>query len=841
MRAGVPLPRGQVTDGACLAVVGATGAMLPAQVHVLERWSDRSLRWVQIDFALPPDMTQVDGPVAWVQRVAEGSRSTISPVWRAEISEGAVALRSGHASAQVRRGESTLLTADGLPLSCVSIVLRTADGRRLTGLVRDVAVAPDSGPVRTDIVIDGDFGDSSDCPLVFRARLVFSAADEIAIEVRVRNPRPAQHAGGLWDLGDPASFKVADLSLVVAPATVSTGSREVYWQAAPDTPVQRAAARWTLYQDSSGGEHWDSPNHVDADGQSGVVFRGYRVTQEAAVIAEGMRAQPWIRVNAASGSIAVAIDDFWQNFPKALRWTGETIQAALFPSERRAPVELQGGEQKRHIVRLQFGRHVLGAPRVGQLAFADGAWVEATCAVTQFARDLSALPALAELLEGIVAGPRRFEARRETIDEYGWRNFGDLVADHEAVVASDPGSFVSHYNNQYDFVLGAALQTLRTGDARWAHLMQAAALHTVDVDVYHTSGDKAAFNGGLFWHTDHHVSAATSTHRTYSRANAKGRDYGGGPSNEHNYASGLLLHHLLTGDLDSRDTVIGLAEWVLAMDDGAQTLLGLVDSGPTGLASKTVEDGYHGPGRGAGNSINTLLDAYRLTQHRGYLDYAETLIARCIHPRDDIASRRLDDPEHRWSYLVFLQVLGRYLEQKHELGESDYRFHYARDSLLHYAAWMHEHEVPYRDVLHKVEFPTETWPAHDIRKCHVLHLAATWANRGHAQAYRERASFFFDRCIADVRSFATRDLTRPLVILCVYGPLHAWHVAQPLDMLPGALLGSHAHDFGSPVAFLPQRARVRSALRSKVAVAVREAKRLVADRFGRWRASRGAR
>ncbi len=841
MRAGLPLPRGCLTDGACLAVIDAAGTRLPSQVHVLERWSDRSLRWVQIDFALPTDIPHVDGPVAWVQVVAEGRAPSTSPAWQVETGQGTVALRAGGACVQLRRGESTLLTADGLVLSSVELVLRTADGRRLTGRVTEVAVAPDAGPVRTDVVVDGDFGDTGDCPLVFRARLVFSAADEIAIDVRIRNPRPAQHAGGLWDLGDPGSFAIADLSLVVKPAVTSPAAPEICWQAAPDTPVQRGVAPWALYQDSSGGEHWDSPNHLDAKGQPGVAFRGFRVTQGGALIAEGLRAQPWLRVDAAGGPLAVAIDDFWQNFPKALRWTGEAIEAALFPSERRAPVELQGGEQKRHIVRLQFGGHGASTPRVGLPAFADGAWVESTRAVPQFARDLSGLPALVALFDGIVAGPRRFEARRETIDEYGWRNFGDLVADHEAVVAPDARTFISHYNNQYDFVLGAALQTLRSGDGRWAQLMQAAARHTVDIDVYHTRADKAAFNGGLFWHTDHHVPAATSTHRTYSRANAKGRDYGGGPSNEHNYASGLLLHHLLTGDPDSRDTVIGLADWVLAMDDGAQTLLGLVDAGPTGLASKTVEDGYHGPGRGAGNSINTLLDAYRLTRHRRYLDYAETLIERCIHPRDDIASRQLDDPEHRWSYLVFLQVLGRYLEQKHELGESDYRFHYARDSLLHYAAWMREHEVPYRDVLHKVEFPTETWPAHDIRKCHVFHLAATWADRGQAPAYRERASFFFDRCLADLRSFPTCDLTRPLVILCVYGPLHAWHVAQPLDTLPGAVLESHAHDFGAPVAFVPQRARVRGALRDKLAVAVREARRLVADRIVHWRASRGAR
>ena len=71
-----------------------------------------------------------------------------------------------------------------------------------------------------------------------------------------------------------------------------------------------------------------------------------------------------------------------------------------------------------------------------------------------------------------------------------------------------------------------------------------------------------------------------------SKANAaNGKAYGGGPSSNHNYTSGLLLYHYLTGDPEAKAAVLGLADWVLAMDDGARTLLGVIDDGPTGLAS----------------------------------------------------------------------------------------------------------------------------------------------------------------------------------------------------------------------------------------------------------------
>ncbi|MGH8324895.1 MAG: hypothetical protein ACRETD_14040, partial [Steroidobacteraceae bacterium] len=340
------------------------------------------------------------------------------------------------------------------------------------------------------------------------------------------------------------------------------------------------------------------------------------------------------------------------------------------------------------------------------------------------------------------------------------------------------------------------------GDRRWRQLFEDAARHTIDIDIYHTSGDRAAFNGGLFWHTDHYKPAATGTHRTYSRHNSGGRAYGGGPGNEHNYTSGLMLYFYLSGDVQAREAVLGLAEWVIAMDDGSRSVLALIDERPTGLASKTVSSSYHKPGRGVGNSVNALLDAYTLSGKRAYLCKAEELIQRCAHPADDIDALGLKEPEYRWSYLVFLQALGKYLDSKLEMGETDYGFHYARESLLHYAEWMCRHEVPYKEVLHKVELPTETWPAQDIRKCHVLHVAAQYAPAGMRAQLTERATFFFDRCLADLLSFETALLTRPLVILCVYGQVHGYFRANAAISLGHA---PHCYRFGQPVAFISQR------------------------------------
>jgi hypothetical protein len=248
----------------------------------------------------------------------------------------------------------------------------------------------------------------------------------------------------------------------------------------------------------------------------------------------------------------------------------------------------------------------------------------------------------------------------------------------------------------------------------------------------------------------------------------------------------------------------------------------VIDSGPTGLAS--VSRNYHGPGRGGGNSINALLDAYKLCNDRGLVVKAEELIQRCIHPADDIQAHRLDEPETRWSYLVFLQALGKYLEFKLELGEVDYCYHYARMSLLRYAGWMLDNEVPYKDVLHKVEIPTETWPAQDIRKCHVLYLASKYADPATRVALKKRAAVFFERCIQDLLGFDTAYLTRPLVILCVYGYVHSFFQKQGDPSVPDAV---HGYDFGEPRVFHPQRDRLKIELKRKGHLVSTEVRRML--------------
>jgi len=557
-----------------------------------------------------------------------------------------------------------------------------------------------------------------------------------------------------------------------------------------------------LYQDSSGGENWRSPVHRAAGGTVPLAFRGYRV-RAGEEEREGLRATPRVVVHDGSAGVSVSLRRFWENFPKAVSAEEGVLAVELFPARFAVPHELQGGEQKTHELWLSFGTEALDPGRDGQrrplrvrvepdVFVASGAvpWLTAK------ENDRNAL--YLELVERAVEGESSFAAKRERADEYGWRHFGELWADHESRYHEGVDLFVSHFNNQYDVVYGAFLQYARSGDARWLGILEDLARHVLDIDVYHTEEDRPAYNRGLFWHTAHYVDAGLSTHRSYPR----GATIGGGPANEHNYSTGFLHYHFLTGDPAAREAVIERAQWVIDADDGSRTRLRWIHRGPTGLASKTRDFDYHGPGRGAGNSIEVLLDAWRLTGEERWLEKATEILRRTIHPSDDPESRGLQDAETRWSYIVHLQAVGRLLDELAEAGRLGETYAWARESLLRYARWMADHERPALDEPEKLEHPTETWAAQDLRKSEVLRLAALHASGEERARFLERAEFFFHHSLETLDSFPSKSCTRPLALLMRYGLMQSWWDGHPDAARPAA---EWSGAFPPPVPFVPQK------------------------------------
>lgn len=809
---GLPFPPGAVADAALLNLRDASDRRVPLQARALERWHDGSVKWALLDFQTRDDTT--------VFNVGAGPHPSDARGIELTQTSGGVLVDTGGA-------RFSMLVHRPFPFASVAIDAREVIDRDRSGLrvvdgtgrqcrvqVRRVVV-DEHGPLRATVLIEGTIASWTRPLLVLQARLHFFAGSAaVRCVVTLRNPRAALHPGGIWELGDRGSVYVRSVELEVAlsggpPADVSC-SPEL------ERPFERMAPPLDVYQDSSGGERWDSPNHRNRNGVITTTFRGYRINT-AAGAAAGRRATPVVTLERGKDRIAVTMEHFWQNFPKSLEARENAVALGLFPRQLADLHEIQGGEQKTHRFTVAFGRDPMSVDavhwgRLPRVAHSSAAYYCATRAVPYLALPhMDGMRVYDELVASAITGPDAFERKREIIDEYGWRNFGDLYADHEAVYDGSDGPFVSHYNNQYDAIAGFASQFMRSTDVRWLTQMEELAAHVVDIDIYHTTRDKSAYNGGLFWHTYHYVPAGLSTHRSYPSA----KDVcGGGPSNEHNYASGLRLHYLLTGDAQSLEAAIGLGRWVIAMDDGSTTPFAWVASGATGLASATCTPEYHGPGRGAGHSINVLLDAHRLSGDRAFIEKAEELIRRCIHPHDDVEARHLLDAERRWSYTALLEALARYLDYKAERDELDDTYAYARASLLRYARWMLQREYPFLDKPQILEYPTETWAAQDMRKAEIFLLASRHAPEAEREAFLERGRFFFEYSTSALKRMPTRGCTRPVVLLLSHGFMYGYFLARRADRAPEPR--AEVHEFGAPPPrFVPQKTRALERLKPR--------------------------
>jgi hypothetical protein len=809
------------------------GRALPLQARALDCWPDGSVRWALLDWHADP----AAGPyrVAPARHAAENP-SPVNAVARGD----SVSVQSGSARFELGVG-------DAFPFRAVQLDNQAAlDAARSHFLIEDEAgrvyrpritriEVEESGVLRTAVFLQGYMAAAGAEPLTdFDARMhFFTGAAAVRFELTLRNPRKADHPGGLWDLGSGGSIYLRDATLTLA---LPPGAGSAVTLCSPElrAPFERLEGPVELYQDSSGGENWQSSNHVNRHRVVPNTFRGYRLKART-VERGGLRATPAVCLTAGQRLVGVTVPHFWQNFPQAIETTTDTLALRLFPRQYADVHELQGGEQKTHRFSILFGttatsaaaQQALNWHRAQVRAAATPAWYCST-SVIPYLTPKSDDPNTdyLRLVDAAIDGPDTFEQKREVIDEYGWRHFGDIYGDHEAVLHKGPTPLVSHYNNQYDPIAGFGYQFLRSGDLRWLRHMEELAAHVIDIDIYHTDHDKAAYNHGLFWHTFHYVDADTATHRSYPRSLLKhggkphedpndpqrsGRPLhvayalGGGPADEQNYASGLALHFFLTGDPGARAAALGLARWVIDMDDGRKTVFRWLAGGSTGLASQSRNSSYHGPGRGSGNSTAALLDGHRLSGDPAFLAKAEQLIRRCIHPADDVPRRNLLDVENRWFYTMFLQALGRYLDYKAERGERDSMYAYGRASLLHYARWMADNERPYLDRPEILEYPNETWAAQDMRKSEVFKYAARHGAGAERARFRERAEFFFRYSVEKLSSMPTRTLARPVVLLLCFGPAHAFFQRHTDSGAPPP--DRDVRDFGAPEVFIPQKLR----------------------------------
>ncbi|OZC37239.1 hypothetical protein B9Q17_03725 [Marinobacter vinifirmus] len=785
---GIPFAKGQHPAGTTFQLKDAHGNSVPAVFKLLCQWPDGSIFWALAEFLYSLSPHQVETLTVSEQPSPEASVTGITQTprgWTISTEIGDFLLHKGRPHWEFSgvtspiTTEAKLTSKGGLPCHPVT----NGDWE-----------IQHQNPVYVEASLSGHWIQANEARLAdFSCRLrIYLQTGLTNIEMQIHNPKRARHPGGLWDLGDEGSMYFGSLELI----TETGCPQEVSIQ--PDSLNAPKAAftlrDFELYQESSGGENWNSLNHIDKNGDLTTLYRGYRLTSENALEYTGDRANPLLSLTGDGQPFQLAMPTFWQNFPSNIGYQKGKIIVGLFPARPdNQSYELQGGERKtlRHLMAYANTSNLTWAyaplcPRLAPEVY------ESTDAFPWFKANAEK-DALDTLIQEGLDGPSNFFQKREVIDEYGWRNFGDIFADHETLYQA-PGEapLISHYNNQYDAIYGFARQFALTGDRRWFELMDDLARHVTDIDIYHTEEDRAEYNNGLFWHTDHYLPAHTATHRTFSRHNDTSStpgQTGGGPGAEHCYTSGLLYHYLLTGNMNSRESVLELARWMVNLHEGGRGLLAQL------MAMKRYEvpkvkalimgqkpSRHRYPfTRATGNYINTLLDAAILEPNRNWLTKAELVILETLHPNDAIEGRNLLEVEISWSYIILLTAIARYLHLKKQWGLSDPNYRYALQSFVHYAEWMRDHERPFLSEPDQLEYPNDTWTAQDIRKATLMFIAADLASPKASRLYKKAADrFLAESCNKLAVSPEKHNARIQIVLNQNYGPQHTRVTDEPV-------------------------------------------------------------
>ena len=498
----MPFQQGTLHDLAHCWINVAEGASEPSAMKATSQWPDGSVKWAVAKTVLEPESglySDISVECA-ADSVHQDNDSTLQPLRVVQTSDqvtvcdGSIRyvfeMAGPQLFPQVFSGDSQIWHEESIRLAVSS------EDTSALECVKTSLTVEEKDAVSAMIIVRGQVAVSSSARLEVSLHYEILRGNWLRLGVRIHNPHRAQHPEFLWDLGDKGSIHFNELALCIA----KSDNESVRFRPEPqDDWIEPDSVKTTLFQASSGGDNWDSPNHINASGDMCNRFKGYRVDADGADTQQGLRASPLVWVDSASGgNWGMKVPRYWQNFPKCLGFDDASITIGLFPEEHGSSYELQGGERKHHDIVFSFSDDSDSLEWVDQprMLVVDKSAV-ADSQVLRYAQNDGG-DAYNNIIAKSLCARTGIAAKREFIDEFGWRNFGDIYADHETLYHDSDDVFVSHYNNQYDPIYGFGRQYLLTGDTRWYELMVELSQHVLDIDIYRTEEDRAEYNYVLF-------------------------------------------------------------------------------------------------------------------------------------------------------------------------------------------------------------------------------------------------------------------------------------------------------------------------------------------------------
>jgi exo-rhamnogalacturonan lyase-like protein len=447
---GVPIAEGAAPEGTEFSLRDDEGKVVPCQTSVLSRWKDGSARWVLVDFqAAPPADGFLPFKLTWgkggdVVQPETPATSSVAGAWW--IDSGKVRVSQGERSllqiAQRARIHLTLIDAEGRSCSAVleSTELEKAGGLQSTISLKGSFLAPDG---------DRLFG--------FRMRAsVFAGLSKVFLEPMI-----------LVDSENGVVQKIQALNLRIDPL------RPVETMEIGGTPGCK-------------GQLGDGVRLVQVDDET------YRFDGAEG---EGSKAPGWAELSAGEGKLAVALRDFWQQWPKSIEASNQTLRIGLLPRFEAGEFDhmepwykhqyffeqncyrLRTGQARRWQVWLDLSgdgqslAKLANAPLVPCVdpvqAIDTGVWGTIGAAGTAGMEEYD------EWAENLFDNGYCKSIREQR--DYGAMNWGDWWGERHC----------NWGNHEYDTPKHFFLQFARTGDPKYFYAGDTAARHMSEVDVIH--------------------------------------------------------------------------------------------------------------------------------------------------------------------------------------------------------------------------------------------------------------------------------------------------------------------------------------------------------------------
>ncbi len=546
---GVPLTEGVAPEGVNFVLYDENDNPVSCQASVLARWKDRSVRWVLLDFqAKPPANGTAHFKLSWGKKV-----KTVNPEFPVQITgqkKPSIKTRNIVVSPvkDALRKESfgLLRISDRVD---VKFSLTDSKGANCNGIVESVEVQT-KGKIRSTLLLKGAFY-SPDGERVFGFRMrvsVFAGLSKVYLEPQILvNPEKG------------VIQNIRSLKLEVIPLdpmrSASIGGAPG-WRGKPASSLR-------LFQ-------FDDENYR---------FEGAK--------GKGSKASGWAQINDGKGTIAIALKDFWQQWPKSIEVDSKGLTIGLFPEFKEGSFNhmkpwykyqylfedncyrLRKGQAPRWQVWLDLsgdGPSLVSSANAPLVPSADPAQAIATGAWGYVAPAGS--PGMKEYddwSENLFDNGycHSIKAQRD----YGQMNWGDWFGERGC----------NWGNHEYDTPKHILMQFARTGDPKYFYVGDAAARHTSEVDVIHfvnddlrkyfgeDSGDRPAYPvrpGMVHQHCVGHVSGFYSVERirelyvSLGVGNSKNPYLCLSPYNlGHIWTHGMVLDYFLTGDPWMKETV----------------------------------------------------------------------------------------------------------------------------------------------------------------------------------------------------------------------------------------------------------------------------------------------